>query len=354
MNLNKNLKHGLILGSTALALSMGLIGCSGGDSDNGNYGIGGDADDQYATTLKYNVAVVENGSATINLTSGGITIPPVGGGGEPDNGVGDGTDDGTDGGDGGDEGGGDTGDGTDILFWHIVQYPTNGQATITNKGELTYTPKRNWMGTDSIVVNKGTEADVGYLIAKVAYTIGKSVSDPEAPTISGTPPTQIGTGEYYSFTPIASDKNNDPLTFSISSPPDWATFDTATGKLSGTAPSREGVSSAVVISVSDGTHSSSLPAFDISVANGNTPPTVSGAPIGQINAGAHYSSKLTGYDADGDSLIWSQNVSWLSIDQNGLLTGTAPDHNITEKAEVVVSDGQANASLKWEIIVNKR
>ena len=86
------------------------------------------------------------------------------------------------------------------------------------------------------------------------------------PTFSGTPPTQIVTGNYYSFKPIAYDADGNKLTFTISNRPSWASFNTATGKLSGTpAASNQGFYGNIVISVSDGTNLVSLAAFSIRV-----------------------------------------------------------------------------------------
>jgi hypothetical protein len=85
-----------------------------------------------------------------------------------------------------------------------------------------------------------------------------------APTISGTPSGSVSAGATYSFTPAASDSNGDTLSFSITNKPSWATFNTATGQLSGTA--QAGTYSNIVISVSDGTSSTALPAFAIAVS----------------------------------------------------------------------------------------
>ena len=56
------------------------------------------------------------------------------------------------------------------------------------------------------------------------------------------------------------------LTFSIQNLPSWATFSTSTGALSGT-PSAAGTFSNIVISVSDGTTTMTLPAFTITVGS---------------------------------------------------------------------------------------
>ncbi|MCU7975213.1 InlB B-repeat-containing protein [Shewanella sp. SW36] len=87
-----------------------------------------------------------------------------------------------------------------------------------------------------------------------------------APILSGQPATTVFAGSLYSFTPTALDAQGDRLTFSIANKPVWATFDTATGGLSG-SPDFEHVGDYpnIQISVSDGLLSASLAAFSIHV-----------------------------------------------------------------------------------------
>jgi hypothetical protein len=87
------------------------------------------------------------------------------------------------------------------------------------------------------------------------------------PTISGSPATTINENEDYSFTPTASDADTeDTLRFSITGEPSWASFDTDTGKLSGKPSfSDAGDYNNIVISVTDGTATVPLPAFNIIV-----------------------------------------------------------------------------------------
>jgi hypothetical protein len=87
-----------------------------------------------------------------------------------------------------------------------------------------------------------------------------------APTINGSAPANVLEGEQYEFTPTASDADGDTLEFTIARKPAWATFDRATGRLSGT-PGTEDVGNFtnIGISVSDGQASAALTNFDISV-----------------------------------------------------------------------------------------
>lgn len=84
--------------------------------------------------------------------------------------------------------------------------------------------------------------------------------------ISGTPAAAVMATTNYSFTPIASDPDGDTMTFSIVNMPVWATFDPATGTLSG-APSaaQVGRTTNIVISASDSTNTVSLSPFSIDV-----------------------------------------------------------------------------------------
>jgi hypothetical protein len=83
------------------------------------------------------------------------------------------------------------------------------------------------------------------------------------------------TGRPYSFRPTASDPDGDLLTFTVANKPAWASFDTATGTLYGT-PTTSGAFANIVIRVSDGKASASMPAFAISVtANPTRSVTVS-------------------------------------------------------------------------------
>lgn len=93
-----------------------------------------------------------------------------------------------------------------------------------------------------------------------------------APTISGTAPAAVNASSLYSFVPTAADADGDTLAFSIQNQPAWATFNTTTGRLSGTpAASDVGSYASITISVSDGAANTSLNAFTIvvtTVANG--------------------------------------------------------------------------------------
>lgn len=108
-----------------------------------------------------------------------------------------------------------------------------------------------------------------------------SASGNSAPTITGSPATQASVGSAYSLTPQATDADGDTLAFSIQNKPSWAQFSTATGQLTGTPAAQESIAD-IVITVSDGKASASLPAFSITVGTESSaaPTPGSSAPSG--------------------------------------------------------------------------
>jgi hypothetical protein len=94
------------------------------------------------------------------------------------------------------------------------------------------------------------------------------VASNRAPTITGTASIKATVNKAYSFQPSASDPDGNKLTFQVANKPAWATFDTTTGRLSGTPSSAyTGTFANIKISVSDGSLTATLPAFSIAVAS---------------------------------------------------------------------------------------
>ena len=170
-------------------------------------------------------------------------------------------------------------------------------------------------------------------------------------------------GTAYSFTPTATDADNDPLTFSALNVPSWATFNTTTHVLSGT-PTAAGTYSGITISVSDGKSTVSLTAFTIVVSapvSTNHSPVVTGSPVTSLAPGAAYTFTPAATDADGDTLTWSVTglPSWLSFNAGThTISGTPSAANRGTSATIVVSvsdgKGGTGALAGFTITVTNR
>ncbi len=176
-----------------------------------------------------------------------------------------------------------------------------------------------------------------------------------APVISGTPATSVVVGKGYSFQPSASDADGNTLSFSIVNKPGWASFNPATGRLSGT-PGTGSVGSYgyIMIGVNDGKVAVFLPVFSIRVnaatTSANRPPVISGTPGTAVVAGSAYSFQPSATDADGNTLSFSisNKPAWASFSTTtGRLSGTPGTGNVGTYGNIViaVSDGKASASL---------
>lgn len=158
----------------------------------------------------------------------------------------------------------------------------------TTTGQLSGTPTAANVGTSARITISVSD---GVATASLpSFTIQVNAPANRPPVISGTPGTSVMAGSAYSFQPSASDPDGNSLTFSIQNRPSWATFNTATGRLSGTPTAADvRTYNNITISVSDGTAVVSLPAFNLAVqaaANGSatvswTPPTTNtdGTPL---------------------------------------------------------------------------
>ena len=119
--------------------------------------------------------------------------------------------------------------------------------------------------------NKRAEGSAGTdpVAAPANPTTSPPTSAPNrAPTISGAPLTAAKTNQAYAFQPTAVDPDGDTVTFNVSNKPAWASFDTKTGRLAGTpSSSSTGKFSGITIVASDGTNTSQLGPFEITVTS---------------------------------------------------------------------------------------
>jgi hypothetical protein len=237
----------------------------------------------------------------------------------------------------------------DPLTFAVANLPSWASFSTTT-GRLSGTPTSSMAGLSfagiTISVSDGTLS-----AALPAFTI--TVAAPNtAPVISGSPATSVVAGTAYSFQPSASDADGNTLTFAITNRPAWATFSTSTGRLSGTPSSTNvGTYSGITISVSDGTVSTSLPAFTLTVQSGNRAPVISGTPSTSASVGQAYSFQPTASDADGNTLTFAiaNRPAWASFNTaTGQLSGTPSSaYGGTTASNIVisVSDGTVSASL---------
>ena len=178
-------------------------------------------------------------------------------------------------------------------------------------------------------------------------------SGPQVPTISGTPATSVVAGSAYSFTPTVTNPSGGTLVFNVQNNPSWASFNTQSGQISGTPASTAiGSYPNIVISVSAGASTATLPAFGITVsaASLSQGPTISGTPATSIAAGSSYSFTPTVTNPIGGTLVFSiqGQPSWATFSkQTGQISGSPATTDIGSYPNIIisVSDGTSSAAL---------
>jgi hypothetical protein len=152
----------------------------------------------------------------------------------------------------------------DTLLFTVSGLP--GWASFNaSTGRISGAPQSNHAGTYSNISITASDGQAIATLGPFAITVAVIVSN-SPPQISGSVPTDVNVGENYSFTPTASDPDNDTLSFTVSGLPSWASFSSSTGEISGAPQSGDvGTYSNISIAVSDGQASASLGPFTITV-----------------------------------------------------------------------------------------
>lgn len=158
---------------------------------------------------------------------------------------------------------------SDPLTFTIENRPSWASFNVKT-GRLWGTPTLGDVGTYANILIRVSDSKESSSLSAFSIAVNNTKPGPQnaAPSISGTPPRAITTGQEYVFQPDAKDPDSDPLTFAIKNRPSWASFNAKTGRLWGTPTLGDtGTYANILISVSDGKQSSSLPAFSIAVAS---------------------------------------------------------------------------------------
>lgn len=242
-----------------------------------------------------------------------------------------------------------TDDEGDALWFQMVHDPDNGfplPSGITidpQTGRVDWTPTDEQVGTHQIKVrvydHRGKSGD-----ATLEITVVEPAGfDNGRPVIHSTAPTAGVTGQPYRYAVIATDPDQDRLTFDLPVAPDGMTIGTDSGVLVWQPNRNQAGDHPVVVRVSDGVGGITTQAFTIRVTAVNDPPEITSTPTGPIALNQPWTYQVVATDPNGDELTYRLDEAsvgrGMSIDADGLLTWTPPELG-DYRVEITADDGR--------------
>lgn len=212
----------------------------------------------------------------------------------------------------------------------------------------TVTPNANFNGTLSVPVNVN-DGEVDSESFDLTVTVN-AIND--APEIVASPSVSFDEDTSYAFTVDdfgINDVDDSSFTLSILTGSNYSVLNnsiTPASDFNGTL--------TISAQVNDGDVDSDPVEFDVTVNAVNDSPVLSGSPTGSVVIFENYSVQFSATDVETAELDYSLSSAhgWLSIDSDGLLTGTpsASDLGI-EMVEITVSDGLLSDVISFDLAV---
>ncbi len=200
-------------------------------------------------------------------------------------------------------------------------------------------------------------ADPSGAVGRQTFQIAVTAED-LGPQITSTPNYLAAEGQPYEYPVLATDPDNDPLTYALTEAPAGMTI-TAAGVVQwmpGQTAAQSGPY-AVRIVVSDPASHSATQAYELVVRKSNVPPEITSVPVTAGREGDVYRYQVTATDADGDVLKYSLRAApgGMSIHPTtGAIDWRVPQTaaaNNPTRVTVAVSDGAAVTEQSFEITV---
>ncbi|MDO8528487.1 MAG: putative Ig domain-containing protein, partial [Nanoarchaeota archaeon] len=212
--------------------------------------------------------------------------------------------------------------------YQLVHTFENNKAinTITNptsfykyKFSSTYsvTPSKYVTTGSYFIILSSTDASGSQSEYTLDLRVNPSVPTNHAPIITSSPITSVDENTAYAYNVDATDADGDFLTYSLTQNPLGFSINSATGLITGTAPSvTPGTTFIITVQVSDGiTSTSQTYTLAVNDISSNNPPLVISTPVTSVDENTAYAYNVDATDADGDFLTYSltQNPLGFSI-----------------------------------------
>ena len=229
----------------------------------------------------------------------------------------------------------------DPLRYVLVSLPEHGTLS-GSPAHMRYIPDPDFYGEDSFLF-KTNDGKIDSDLATVSITVEPRN---DAPVANGL---QLSTPQEQSLTATldATDKEGDPLSFTVTQPPLHGTVTLNGVQMVYTPQTGFSGQDSFVYKANDGTEDSPEATVTIDVIHVNHPPVVTDVTV-QMNEDGTLDIPLTAQDSDGDSVTFrltsAPNFGTMQISGNTLHYQPDPDRFGIETVTCVANDGQADST----------
>ncbi|SIS63415.1 VCBS repeat-containing protein [Thalassolituus maritimus] len=232
----------------------------------------------------------------------------------------------------------------DSLNWSVSSAAANGFASVVD-GTVTYQPAPDFNGTDAFVVMVSDGTDSATIAVSVTVN---AVND--LPEITSSAITTATEGVEYSYAVLASDVEDDSLTFSLNTAPAGMSI-SSSGVITWTP--ADGISTAnVIVAVSDGSGSVTQ-SFTIAVTDVNDAPVITSVAPTSVVLGEEYTYTPSATDTENDTLTWNltQKPAGMTINATtGAISWTPAEAGSSGTVRLVANDGNSDSVAQTFVI----
>lgn len=221
----------------------------------------------------------------------------------------------------------------DALIWRLVDAP-DGMVIDAQTGRLSWQPTAQQLGNHEVSI----EVFDGSLLTGQSFTLTVNGGN-TPPAIVSTPITQAAQDQAYSYQVVATDRENDPLTYRLGVHPDGMTIDAQTGQITWTPTADQVGNQTVEVVVQDTQEGMQRQTYTIVVGTQaiNHAPSITSTPIFVADVNGTYTYDVDATDPDvGDSITYEllQSPTGMTIDPiTGVVQWNTP---VTGNHRVVV------------------
>lgn len=239
----------------------------------------------------------------------------------------------------------------DALTYSLVSGPAG--MTMSPTGLVAWTPLQTQVGAQSVSLEV---SDVVGNVVSQSFSIAVNEPPNDPPVITSTPATSGLVDTLYEYQVVATDPENDPLTYTLVSGPSGMAM-SPTGLVAWTPLSAQAGVQSVSIQVSDVVGNTVTQSFSIAVTESpNDPPVISSTPPSSVTVGESYLYQVVASDPNGDALSYSlpEAPAGMSVNAAGLVNWTPSSSDVgVQSVAVRVTDAPgAYTTQTFTIAVN--